>query len=70
MSRAQLSQEVMRYFEDALDVLRSEPGKPVDLAVLASVVLEVGEAICLQFEITRSDLLARSTDALNRSACQ
>lgn len=57
MSRIQLTDEIMQYFEDAADIVNSHGDAPLDTAALTSVVLEVGEAICLQLEKTRVDVL-------------
>jgi len=58
MPRIQLEDEVMRYFADAMSILRSKPGAPIDPAVLTAILMEVSEAICVQLEKNRRELLA------------
>ena len=58
MPRIQLGDEVMRCFENAAGVLSSKPGTPIDLTVLAAILMEMSEAICLQLEKNRRELLA------------
>jgi len=58
MARIDLDHKVMRCFEDAAGVLKNNPDAPVDCAALASVLMEMGEAICVQLEKNRRDLLA------------
>ena len=58
MPRIQLDDEVMRCFEDAAGVLGSKPGTPIDFAVLAAILMEMSEAICVQLEKNRRGLLA------------
>lgn len=57
MPDIQLNDEVMQCFEDAMEMLNGHAETPLDTAALTGVVLEVGEAICLQLEKTRADML-------------
>jgi hypothetical protein len=57
MSEIQLDSEVMKCFEDAIGVLKSDPERPLDAAAVSSILMEVGEAVCMQVEKTRVDIL-------------
>ena len=58
MPRIQLGDEVMRCFADAAGVLSSRSGTPIDLTVLAAILMEMSEAICVQLEKNRRELRA------------